>query len=135
MINDEESRLAAVSKYLELDFDRSSEFQDIVELAAKLCDKPLAMISFLGKEFNWLKVRYGADVEVMPRETSFCQFAIEEDDLMIVGDASKDRRFTSNPLVHENPKLRFYAGAPLTLKNGLKLGTLCLFDLKSNEHY
>ncbi|MBC7567906.1 MAG: PAS domain S-box protein [Pedobacter sp.] len=133
MINDEERRLAEVSKYLELDFNRSSEFQDIVELAAKLCDKPLAMITFLGEEFNWLKVKYGTDVEVMPRETSFCQYAIAQDNLLIVGDASKDLRFIDNSLVHENPKLRFYAGAPLILKNGLKLGTLCLFDLKSND--
>ncbi len=132
MNHDEDHRLTEVSKYLEFDFNKSSEFQDIVELAAKLCEKPVALITILGEEFNWLKVKSGTDIDVMPRDTSFCQYAIAQDDLLIIPDASEDPRFLNNPLVHENPKLRFYAGAPLVLNNGLKLGTLCLFDLKSN---
>ena len=69
----------------------------------------------------------------MPRETSFCQYAIQQDDLLIVNDATKDSRFDNNPLVHESPNVYFYAGAPLIVKNGVKLGTLCLFDGKPNS--
>ncbi|MEO5911887.1 MAG: PAS domain S-box protein [Pelobium sp.] len=127
----ESKRLAEVNKFLKLDFN-SAEFQDIVELAAQLCDKPVALITLLDDESNWFKVKFGTDIDVMPKETSFCQYGIQQNDLLIIADTKKDVRFVHNPLVNEAPHLRFYAGAPLTLNNGLKLGTLCLFDQKPN---
>ncbi|CAM4023636.1 PAS domain S-box protein [Flavobacterium antarcticum] len=133
MKNRENNRLLEVKKYLQLDFNASDDFKNIVELAAKLCDKPVALITLLDDKYNWLKVKYGTDIEAMPRETSFCQFGIQQDEIMIVEDATKDIRFDQNELVHSNPNLRFYAGVPLTLKNGEKLGTLCLFDQNPNS--
>jgi PAS domain S-box-containing protein len=133
MNGEEEKRLREVKRFLELDFSKSSDLQNIVDLAAQLCEKPVALITLLDEKFNWLKVKTGTDIEVMPRETSFCQYGIEQDNLLIIPDATKDQRFTDNPLVHADPHLKFYAGAPLVLNNGLKLGTLCLFDIKSSE--
>ncbi|MGF7081303.1 PAS domain S-box protein [Mucilaginibacter sp. UYCu711] len=128
----EQLRIDAVSKFLKLDFDKS-EFQDIVELAAKLCEKPVALITLLDEESNWFKVKFGTDIEVMPRETSFCQYGIQQDELLIIPDATKDTRFNNNPLVQADPHLKFYAGAPLTVSSGLKIGTLCLFDQKASS--
>lgn len=132
MLGNEEDRIREVHKYLSLDLSQSPELQDIVDLAAQLCDKPIALLTFLDEQVNWLKVRSGVAVEVMPRNTSFCQYAVQQDQVLIVPDASRDERFDDNPLVHSDPNIRFYAGAPLVLNNGLKLGTLCLFDLKAN---
>ena len=132
MSTTEQLRIDAVNKYLKVDFTKS-EFQDIVELAAKLCEKPVALITLLDEESNWLKVKYGTDIEVMPRETSFCQYGIQQDDLLIIPDATKDARFDNNPLVQLDPNLRFYAGAPLMVSDGMKVGTLCLFDQKANS--
>lgn len=129
----EEKRVKEVQKYLRLDFEKLSELQNIVDIAAQLCEKPVALITLLDEECNWLKVRSGVDIEVMPRATSFCQYTIQTRDLLIIPDAAKDARFDNNPLVHENPKVRFYAGVPLILSNGLELGSLCLFDLKPNN--
>ncbi|MFP5039700.1 PAS domain S-box protein [Parasediminibacterium sp. JCM 36343] len=129
----EKERLLAVQEYLKIDFTKHAGFQDIVDLASELCEKPIALITLLGESINWLKVRTGVDVEAMPRETSFCQYGIQQNDLSIVPDATKDARFANNPLVKSNPHLRFYAGAPLILSNGLRLGTLCLFDLKPSN--
>ena len=128
----EKRRLEAVHQFLKIDFDKSSEYQDIVDLAAELCEKPVALLTFLDEKVNRLKVRSGVSMKIMPRETSFCQYGIQEDNLLIIPDATKDNRFDTNPLVHSDPKVRFYAGVPLKLSNGLKLGTLCLFDLKPN---
>ncbi len=129
----EQNRLNELHRFLQLDFSKYSELQDIVDLAAQICDKPIAMLTFLDKEVNWLKVRVGVDTDAMPRETSFCKYGIEQDEILIVPDATKDSRFVNNPLVKSAPNIRFYAGAPLILKNGLKLGTLCLFDVKPNN--
>lgn len=131
MTMSEELRNEAVKKFLNVDFSKS-EFQDIVDLAAKLCEKPVALLTLLDEESNWLKVKYGTDIEVMPRETSFCQYGIQQDELLIIPDATNDSRFDNNPLVQSDPHLKFYAGAPLTVSNGLKIGTLCLFDQKAN---
>lgn len=129
----EKDRLKEVRRFLKLDFSKSSDFQDIVDLAALLCEKPVALITILDEDVNWIKVRSGVEYEVMPRETSFCQYGIQQDEILIIPDATKDYRFDDNPLVQSNPHVRFYAGAPLILNNGLKLGTLCLFDLKPNK--
>lgn len=129
----ENERLKQVRRFLELEFDKSSEFQDIVDLAAQLCDKPVSLITLLDEDINWVKVRTGIQVEMMPHETSFCQYSVLQDDVLIVPDATKDKRFENNPLVKSNPHIRFYAGAPLTLNNGYKIGTLCLFDAKPNN--
>jgi len=128
----ENERLEAVHRFLALDYDKSREFQEIVDLAAELCEKPVAMITLLDKDVNWTKVTKGLDVAVMPRETSFCQFTIQQNELLIINDTEKDHRFDDNPLVYSDPHVRFYAGAPLTIKSGLRLGSLCLFDGKPN---
>ena len=133
MINTEINRIEEVNKYLQIDFTRNSEFQNLVDLAAKLCGTPVAILTLLGEDHNYLKVRSGVEFEVMPRETSFCQYTIEQDGVFIIPDASKDSRFYDNPLVQSDPKVRFYAGAPLVLNNGVKLGSLCLFDLEPNN--
>lgn len=133
MNNNEKERIAEVQRYLALDLSGSRELQDIVDLAAEICDKPIALITLLDEHFNWLSVRSGVDITVAPASTSFCRFGIRQDSILVIPDASSDERFEANPLVNKDPHIRFYAGAPLTLSNGLKLGTLCLFDVKVNE--
>jgi PAS domain S-box-containing protein len=128
----EKKRLEEVQRFLHLDFNAIKEFKDITDLTSQLCEKPISLITLLDKDINWIKVATGVDMKAAPRETSFCQYAIQQDNLLIVPDTIRDRRFDHNPLVHENPKIRFYAGAPLILSSGYKVGTLCLFDLKPN---
>ncbi|GGB78844.1 PAS domain S-box protein [Dyadobacter sediminis] len=128
--HNEVKRLEAVHGFLEIDFDKRSEFQDIVDLASSLCNKPVALITLLDENENWIKVRSGVNYQVMPRRTSFCQYAIEKDEITIIPDTVQDPRFDDNDLVQQDPHVRFYAGAPLVLGNGLKLGTLCLFDVR-----
>ncbi|TDE09000.1 PAS domain S-box protein [Dyadobacter psychrotolerans] len=129
-LNDEDIRSQTAELFLNFEFSKQTELQNIVDLASQLCDKPVALLTLLGKEINWIRVAVGFQTKPMPRETSFCQFAIQKSEVMIVSDASQDPRFNDNPLVQSSPHVRFYAGAPLILNDGLKIGTLCLFDLK-----
>lgn len=126
----EKRRIEAVHQFLQIDFDKSKEYQEIVDLAAELCEKPIAVLSLIDEEVNWLKVRSGESIEITPTETSFCHHVINEDDLLVIEDVKKDSRFNENPLVNSALKIRFYAGIPIILSNGLKMGSLCLFDLE-----
>lgn len=126
----EKRRIEAVHQFLKIDFDKSEEYQGIVDLAAELCEKPVAILTLLDEKINWLKVRYGVNEEIMPADTSFCQYAVGSASIVVIEDATKDSRFINNPLVYDPPFVRFYAGAPLILSNGLIVGTLCLFDIK-----
>ncbi len=130
----EEKRLEEVHRFLQLQFDQSKEYQDIVDLAAALGKTPVALITLLDKNENWVKAVSGFQLPpAMPRETSFCQYAISEKDTLIIKDATLDNRFDNNPLVHEPPSVRFYAGAPIMVKGSIRLGNLCLFDVQPND--
>jgi adenylate cyclase len=51
-----------------------------------------------------------------------------QDEPLIIPDTLLDDRFYDNPLVTQDPKLRFYAGCPLQTFAGHKVATLCIAD-------
>lgn len=121
-------RTAAVEPFLGLDLENRKEFQDIVELASRLCDKPVALITLLDEHTNWIKVRTGIDMTQVPRQTSFCHHTLGGQQLLQVSDTTADERFVYNELVTGKLGVRFYAGAPMIISAGHNIGALCLFD-------
>ncbi|WP_306210424.1 GAF domain-containing sensor histidine kinase [Actinoplanes sp. RD1] len=124
----EPERLAALHAYDVLDTPREADFDDIAELAAQLCDAPIALVSLVDSDRQWFKARVGLDVCETSREGSFCTYAMRGDDVMQVPDALADPRFATSPLVLGAPHVRFYAGAPLVSPGGQPLGSLCVID-------
>lgn len=131
--DDEEERLATLRKYRILDTDPESQFERIVEVAKRQLDMPLAFVAFMDRDRNFLKGRGDMPVSESPRDVSFCGHTILQDDVLVVPDALEDERFAESPIVVGDPKLRFYAGAPLALPNGQRIGTVCVFDFKPRE--
>lgn len=103
-------------------------FDDIVTLARHICGTPMAAVSLVSHDRQWFKARAGLEIQETPREIAFCAHAILGAEILEIPDAGADDRFASNPLVTDEPGIRFYAGAPLLTKEGLALGTVCVLD-------
>lgn len=112
-----------------LDTAAEQAYDDVVKLAAFICDTPIAMISLVDEDRQWFKARHGVNDMETPRGHAFCAHAImEPDTLMEVPNALQDQRFVDNPLVTGDMGIRFYAGVPLLMPSGAALGTVCVID-------
>jgi len=129
----EKKRLKVLWQYEVLDTVPEEVFDDLTELAAQICEAPTALISLVDEKRQWFKSKVGLTVSETARDLSFCAYAITQSDLFIVSDAARDKRFANNPLVTSEPKIRFYAGAPLITPDGHALGTLCVIDRVPRE--
>lgn len=126
--DNEQARLAALYELLILDTPPEERFDKIARFAADEFDVPIVLITLVDTERQWFKASVGLAVCETARDISFCGHAIMRPDIMVVPDALDDPRFADNPLVTGEPHIRFYAGAPLALPSGARLGTLCLID-------
>jgi GAF domain-containing protein len=129
----EAKRLKVLWQYEVLDTVPEEVFDELTELAARICEAPIALISLVDEKRQWFKSKVGLTVSETSRGLSFCAYAINQPDLFIVPDATQDPRFAQNPFVTAEPKIRFYAGAPLITPDGHALGTLCVIDKVSRE--
>lgn len=126
--NDEASRIATLHELDILDSPPEDRFDRYTDITARAFDMPVALISLVDKGRQWFKSAVGIDTDETPRDISFCAHAILGDDVFEVRNARVDPRFRNNPLVIGPPYIRFYAGAPLRMRNGHRLGTLCIID-------
>jgi len=130
---DESMRLNDLKSLDILDSPTEERFDRITRMAKRMFGVPIALVSLVDENRQWFKSCVGLDVLETPRDISFCGHAILGDDLFIIPDTKTDERFSDNPLVLNEPYIRFYAGCPIKLPNNSKMGTLCIIDVKPRQ--
>jgi diguanylate cyclase (GGDEF)-like protein len=130
---DEATRIDTLRALNILDTSPEERFDRLTRLAKRLFGVPIALVSLVDEDRQWFKSSQGLDASETPRDISFCGHAILGEDVFSIPNAMLDRRFHDNPLVTGEPHIRFYAGCPLSVPNGSKLGTLCIIDREPRE--
>jgi phosphoribosyl 1,2-cyclic phosphodiesterase/DNA-binding response OmpR family regulator len=129
----EAQRLATLRRLGVLDTEAEERFDRITRLAAALFDVSIALVTLVDARRQWFKSAQGTAMRSTEREAALCAHAILAEDVLVVPDALLDPRFADNPLVAGEPRIRFYAGCPLTMPDGSRVGTLCLIDHRPRD--
>lgn len=129
----EKRRLAALIRLGLLDTPPEERFERLTRIARQHYQVQIALFTALDHDRQWFKSRQGLNVSEIPRSVAFCEYAIRQDQILVVEDASRDPRFCTNPLVLGSPHIRFYAGMPVREPSGYKIGSLCIIDDKPRQ--
>ena len=130
----EADRLAKLNQLMVLDSAPEPLFDTIARQASEACGVPIALMSLVDDHRQWFKANVGLPgVNETPKDVAFCAHALASDAVFEVPDATLDPRFADNPLVKGAPDIRFYAGAPLVLSGGERVGTLCVIDRQAHR--
>ncbi len=129
----EDERLAVLQSLAVLDTPPEQRFDHVTRLARRVFGVPMALVSLVDADRQWFKSRDGLEATQTARDISFCGHAILQEEVMVVDDATLDLRFHDNPLVTGQPHIRFYAGCPLKVPTGHKVGTLCILDTRQRS--
>lgn len=124
----ETERLSALHRLRLLDTPPEPALERLVATTAALFGVPISLVSLVDTDRQWFKARCGLDTRETHRDLAFCNYTILHDTVFVVPDAASDPNFAHNPLVTGEPRIRFYAGAPLILRPGIRLGSLCIID-------
>ena len=128
--SDEAQRLESLRRLLILDTPPEERFDRIVQFASKEFDVPIAAVCFVDSSRLWVKSEVGLVAKELPRQLSFCAYTIGSSEALIVENTVTDAKFCLHPMVHRGLRIKFYAGVPLILNDGARVGTLCLLDHK-----
>jgi two-component system, cell cycle sensor histidine kinase and response regulator CckA len=127
--DNEAMRLAALHSYEVLDTEPEPAFEDLVQLAAQICNTPMALINLIDTDRQWFKAKIGLDISQVPPDIGFCRVCIEQPEgFLIIPDTLANSQFATDPVVTSYPDVRFYAGVSLVAPGGQAIGTLCVID-------
>ena len=132
---DRAERPAALRRYGNLDPAREEAFDRVTQLAASLFAVPFAFIALDDGQRRWFKSISGMAMTDAAHAAALAPHAVLGDEALVVADARADERFQDNPYVVGAPGVRFYAGAPLLTREGLRLGVLGIVDTRPRADF
>jgi diguanylate cyclase (GGDEF)-like protein len=133
-LQDELGRLSALDRYGILDTQPEARFDKITALVRSVLNVPMAVVTLVSTDRQWLKSRQGVAISEMPRGLSFCTYTIQKREPMMIPDAIADPLFAESPIVTGAPFIRSYLGIPLSSPDGYNIGALCALDTQPREY-
>lgn len=130
---EEIKRLQTLLSYNILDTPPQEDFDGLVNLISLVCNTPIAIISMIDDKRQWYKAKTGLSQNEVPRTETFCQYTLEQNDILEIPDARRDERVKNNPHVLAEDGIKYYAGVNLKASNGYKIGTVCIVDTKPRK--
>lgn len=130
---DDVARVASLQRFEILDTPPEAAFDELAEVAARVCETPTGLVTLIDAKRQWFKARFGFSPTETDRALAFCGYTIANCGLLEVEDAETDPRFADNPLVTSEPRIRFYAGAPIVASDGYAIGSLAVIDYKPRK--
>ncbi|GEM_PF-2982877 len=131
----EQERLSILKSYQILDTDQEECFDSIVEMIQESFNVPIALITIIDENRLWFKAKAGVNISEIPRKSSICAYTVLYDNVTIIHDLKDDIRFSGSPMLGPPYNLRFYAGAPIIVEGGYKLGTVCLLGHEARHDF
>jgi Amt family ammonium transporter len=125
---DESIRLQTLRSLEILDTPSEERFDRLTRMSQHIFQAPISLLTLIDEKRQWFKSQVGMEKNETDRSLSICAYVIHNDEGIIVPDAQADARFSDNALVTGDPGIRAYAGMPLTMPNGCRVGTLCVID-------
>ena len=109
-------------------------FERVARTAQRLSKAPFAHVSILEGEQVWTAGVAEEPLGPIGREHSFTPYVIEGEGVVWIEDLAADPRSVGNPFVHGAPGVRGYAGAPIVLSTGAKVGALAIVDRRPRPY-
>ena len=129
----EKERLLSLHKLGLLDTKPEERFDRITRTATETFNVPISTLTIVDEKREWFKSVCGLDQKEGDRAISFCGHALLANEVFVIPDATKDKRFSDNPMVIGKPYIRFYAGVPIMNADGERIGVFCIKDIKSRK--
>ena len=78
-------------------FDRNPDpaLDELIELAAVLCNADYGYIGWMDFNRLWFKARFGFKATEQPRASTACQWMLEKGEPMLIADASRGSAFSA----------------------------------------
>ena len=133
VLQNELMRLEKLYSYNILNMEPEDGFDNLTKLAASILAVPVCQITLMDANWQTFISNVGTNMKGNYREIAFCKYCVVQENILEIEDATKDERFSQNPLVINKPNLRYYIGAPLMDKDGYIIGTVCGYDIKPRQ--
>ncbi len=111
-----------------LDAPPERAFNDLVELAAMVCETPMACITLVDETGFWFKGSEALPGIQVLKEGGLLGAALGGGSTLVITDLEADGRFGDDDLVRGTAGLKFFMGRALLSSEGVPLGVLAVMD-------
>src|SRR5258708_35910042 len=113
LVKDEALRIEALNQYEVLNSAPDAVLDDLTQLAAQICDTPVAAVSFIGSDRLWIRARFGMEAVGLSPGRLPCAATLFGDTALQISGAADNPDYASDGILLGSLTDRFFPRAPL----------------------